>query len=134
MCRNTANNINFHLRSISVKIKDQISSKLKKKQKKQTVFGPFWDYFSNFGCKKRFSRKIWLLYKGLIRDSQGIAPCQNSKKRQISRKYLKRRKDGRTRTGRQTDPILQDPSGYCWGSENLTKILSNEYNKDSKAP
>ena len=61
------------------------------------------------------------------RTSYGfVAPCQNLQKTndKIPRKRLNRWKDGRT-DGRmegqmegQADPILQDPYGYHWGSNN----------------
>ena len=43
LCRNTANNINFHYRSNSVKMMTKFSNKLKKK--------PVLDHFPNFGGK-----------------------------------------------------------------------------------
>ena len=69
MCRNTANNINFYLRSISVKIKDQITSKLEKKNSFWPILGLFFQFWVQ---KKVFQENLALLqgiHKGFTRDS-----------------------------------------------------------------
>ena len=53
LCRNTANNINFHYRKHSVKINDKMFQHIQK----NPVFGPFLTHFPNFWSKKRFFEK-----------------------------------------------------------------------------
>ena len=53
MYRNTANNINFHYRTNSVKIKDYFFNKLKKKP----VFDPILTHFPNVWSKRNFPEK-----------------------------------------------------------------------------
>ena len=102
LCRNTEYNINFHYRSSSVKINDQISQYIEK-----TQFLIHCGSISPIFGSKKLPQKIWLSHT----TSHGIvAPCQNLEKINdtIPRKCLDRRKDGRTDGGteRQTDPIL----------------------------
>ena len=53
LCRNTANNIDFHYRTNSVKINDKIFQYIQRKP----VFGPFLSHFPIFGAKRFFSGK-----------------------------------------------------------------------------
>ena len=71
---------------------------------KKPCFWPISRPFSQFSGQKNFplSRKT----------SRGIlAPCQNLEKMTQSPK-----KPGKTEG--QINPILHDPFGYCWGSNN----------------
>ena len=91
LCRNTANNINFHYRSNSVKINDQISQQIEK----ILFFAHFWPIFPILGAKKFFPE-----YPALPRTtSHGIlAPCQISEKANdaIPRKRLEKWTNGKT--------------------------------------
>ena len=91
LCGNTANNINFHYRSNSVKINDQISQQIEK----ILFFAHFWPIFPIFGAKKIFPE-----YPALPRTtSHGIlAPCQISEKANdaIPRKRLDKWTNGKT--------------------------------------
>ena len=72
-CRNTAN-INFHYRSNSVKINDQIFQGIEK----NPVFGPFWaPFFKFWGQKKTFLENLALSHTTL---NVILAPCQNLEK------------------------------------------------------
>ena len=90
LCRNRANNINFHYRTNSEKINDKIFQYIKKK--------PFLVHFPNFGGKKMF-----LENPALSRTtSHGfLASCQNLEKTNdtIPRKSLEKQMEGRA------DPI-----------------------------
>ena len=103
LCRNAANNINFHYRTNSVTINDKISQYIKK----IPVFGPFLAHFPNFLSKKKIFWKIRLPRT----TSYGfLASCQNLEKTNdtIPRKRLDRWKDWRTEgwTEGRTGPIL----------------------------
>ena len=91
LCRNTANNINFHYRTNSVKINDKIFQYIQK-----TLFlAHFWPIFPILWAKNFFLENPALSST----NSYGfLAPCQNLEKTNdtISRKCLDRRKDGRT--------------------------------------
>ena len=90
---------------------------------KKHCFGRFSVHFPNFGGKKNFSGKSgsathnFILYEFLV-------PWPNLEKTNdtIPRKRLDRRTNGRRTEGR-TNPISQDPFGYCRGSNKL-KIQS----------
>ena len=80
----------------------------------------FWPIFPIFWAKC-FFWKIWLSHT----TSYGfLASCQNLEKTndKIPRKHPDRRKDKGMQG--QTDPILQDPSGYRQGSNKDTKSLT----------
>ena len=61
LCRNTANNINFHYRTNQVKINDWIFFKFKKPY--------FWSIFPTFGGKKVFFKKNLAIMNNFIRVS-----------------------------------------------------------------
>ena len=86
LCSNTASNINFHYRTNSVKINDQIFQEIQKT--------PFLEVHSpNFGGKKFFLENPALSHT----TSYGFwVPCQNLDKTNdtIPRKCLDRRKEG----------------------------------------
>ena len=103
MCRNIANNIHFHYRTNSVKIKDKIFQYIQK-----TLFlALFWPIFPIFGAKNFF-----LENPALSRTtSYGfLASCQNLEKTNntIPRKRLDRWKDGR-KDGRMDRPYFTGP-------------------------
>ena len=74
LCRNTANNTNFHYRTNSVK---------------------FLTHFPNFWGKKCFSKKIWLCHSKLDRGFWHHAKNQENPNDQIPRKQPNRRQDRR---------------------------------------
>ena len=63
LCRNTANNINFHYRTNSVKINDKIFQYFQKKTCFWSIFGPFSQFLKKFFSRKSGSVKhnfIWV--------------------------------------------------------------------------
>ena len=94
LCRNTANNMNFDYRTISVKISDKIFQQIQK-----TLF------FGHFCSKQNFSKESGFVHDRLFPKSLScttlygfLGPCQNLEKTSdaIRRQFLERRKDGRT--------------------------------------
>ena len=89
LCRNTANNINFHYRTTSVKCNDQINSK-------SPVFDPFLVHFSNF-------LGIFFFFFFLCGKSGSVmhsfisisSTMPKFRKTTIPRKHLDRQTDGR---------------------------------------
>ena len=103
--RNTALNINFHYRKNSGKINGQFFLQIQK----NPIFGHFLTHFPNFGVQKKFSQKIWLAQ--LHKVFQYYAEIQRNLMIQFQQNNPT---DSRMEEG--TDPISQDPSGYCQGS------------------
>ena len=95
LCRNTANNISFHYRTNSVKIKWSIFSI----NWKYNVFGPFFGHFLNFGGKKNFPEKsgsvmhnfIWVLIIQLHENA-----CTNGKMEEWTERWKDRQKARQT--------------------------------------
>ena len=87
LCRNTADNINVHYRTNSVKIDDQTYQKIKKKQ-----FGPF----SKFWRRKSFTENPALSH---TTSYEVLAPYQNLEKPndKIPIKRPDRKAEGRTK-------------------------------------
>ena len=84
----------------------------------------FWPIFPIFGVKRFFKKNPALSCTRL----GPLTPCWVSEKSNepIPRKLPDRRKD------RWTDPILQDPSGYPWGSNNVRNSISQLNQWDPK--
>ena len=70
LCRNTANNLNFHYRTNSVKSNDQNFQYIQKKP----CFWPIFDLSSQFLGQKDFFQKIWL---SCATSYWCLTPCQN---------------------------------------------------------
>ena len=85
-----ANNINFHYRTNSVKIKDYFFNKLKKKP----IFGPILTHFPNVWSKRGFSKKIRFCHTqrhlGFYHHAKNLEKTNDP----IPRKHLERGKDG----------------------------------------
>ena len=82
---------------------------------KEPCFWPVLGPFSQFFGQKKFSWKIQLCHAQLHMGFQHHAKIQEKlmiqfKENAQTDRRMEGRKDGRT------GPILQDPSGYCWGS------------------
>ena len=91
MYRSTANNINFHYRSTSVKIIDQIFQQIQK----ILFLALFGSTFTIFGAKKFFPENPTPSH---TTSCEFLAPCQNLDKINdaIPRKCLDRQKDRQT--------------------------------------
>ena len=96
--------MNFHYRTNSVKINNQISPL----NSKNPIFGPF----SQFLERRLFSKKIWLCHAQLHKGFQHHVKIQRNLIIQFQENTW--RDDGRSE-GR-AEPILQDPFSYCQGS------------------
>ena len=94
----------FHHQTNSVKIKTKFFNIFKK-----LIYGPF----SYSLGQKIFSWNIWPCHAQLHMDFQHHAKIQKKLMIQFQ-EYAKT--EGRKTEGR-TDPISQDPSGYCQGSK-----------------
>ena len=92
LCRNIGNNINFHYRTNSLKLNDQIFKK-----------PCSWSVFPILKGKKFLKENPPLSCRTSHRF---LAPCQNLEKTDdtILRKHLDRERDGKV--DRRTDPIL----------------------------
>ena len=86
MCRNTANNINFHYRTNSVEI-NGLNFSL---NSRNTIFGPFPQFLE---------QKVFLKTPAVsgTTSKEFLAPCKNSEKSNdpIPRKHPDRQQDGR---------------------------------------
>ena len=91
LCRNTANNIDFHYRTNSVKINDKIFQYIQRKP----VFGPFLSHFPIFGAKRFFSGKPGSVMHNFTWVSSTMPKFRKTNDT-ILRKRLDRRKDRQT--------------------------------------
>ena len=90
LCRNTANNLNFHYRTNSVKSNDQNFQYI---QKKTLFLAYFWSIFPVFGAKRFFPKNLAVM-RNFILVSNAM-PKFIKKTDTIPRKYLDRRKHRR---------------------------------------
>ena len=103
LCRNTANNINFHYRTNSVKINGKFFQYIKK----SPVFGCFLARFPNFGSKKKISGNLTPSHTtscGFLASFQNFEKTNDA----IPRKCLDKWKDVRT-DGRPDRPHFIGP-------------------------
>ena len=103
LCRSTAHNINFHFRSTSAKINDQIFHQIQK-----TLFLTlFGSIFLILGAKKIFPE---ILAMSCTTSFEFLAPCQNLEKINyiIPRKCPDRQKNG-WKDGRTDRPYFIGP-------------------------
>ena len=77
--------------------------------KKDPIFGPFPQFLG----QKRFFKNIQFCHAHFHKGFQLYVKIKK-KKDPIPKRQPHRRKD--RQKDRRTDPILKDPSGYCWGS------------------
>ena len=125
MCRNTANNINFHYRTNPVKINDKIFQYIQ-----QTLFLPI---FPILGAKKFFLDNPGL---SCATSYRFLASCQNLEKnndtipRQRSDRQKERRKDGQTLFYRTLPANARGPKILCYLQEQ--KYLVEIWNCNSR--
>ena len=106
MWRNTANSITFHYKTNSVKINDKFLLKLKK-----PIFGQFLAHFPNFWRKKSLFQKHQLCHAQPHKCVYHHAKIQ----RNLMIQFQENTRTDSRMEGR-TDPISQDLSSYCRGS------------------
>ena len=88
LCRNTANNMNFHYRTNSVKMNDQNFSI----NSKNPISGPFLVHFPSFWGKKIFPRKSGSTMQNFIQVYSTMSKFR--KKLMMQFQCLDRQKDG----------------------------------------